>query len=183
MLGDKPLDAVQTKKRLASVALANVWFENEGSRFRRSQSVDPWNNFDNFRVNHKAKREIVLIEGEKIHKLKIEYLAENKFNVLQDIDKLGLEFETLLTNAEVISNPERPGELLIRTDTEQFRLPFLLDEETNEVFCLDSEGAPLKIAKKKDELLAEDGQLDGAKADFVKSPMPGTVIKCYCKVG
>lgn len=183
LLGDKPLDAVQTKKRLASVALANVWFENEGSRFRRPQNVDPWNNFDNYRVNYKAKREIVLTEGEKIHKLKIEYLSENKFNVLQDIDKLGLEFETLLSNAEVINNPERPGELLIRTVTEQFRLPYLLDEETNEVFCLDTEGAPLKIAKKKDELLAEDGQLDGVKDDFVKSPMPGTVIKCYCKVG
>jgi len=55
--------------------------------------------------------------------------------VLKDLGTLGVEFETVLANAEVISNPEREGELLIRTDTEQFRLPYLLDE--NEVFCLD----------------------------------------------
>lgn len=135
MLGDKALTGEQQLKRLASVALANVWFENEGNRFRRPQSIDPWNNFDNFRVNHRAKREIVLIESEKEHKLRIEYLAENRFNVLKDVGTLGVEFETVLANAEVISNPEREGELLIRTDTEQFRLPYLLDE--NEVFCLD----------------------------------------------
>lgn len=86
-----------------------------------------------------------------------------------------------MKNAEVIENPERPGELLIRTDTEQFRLPYLLDG--NEVFCLDSEGAPLKIAKKKDTLLSQEGGIDMGKSEFVKSPMPGTVIKVYCKEG
>ncbi len=59
-----------------------------------------------------------MVEGEKVHKVKIEYIAENKFNVLLDKDKLGLESEYILKNAELIENPERPGELLIRTDTE-----------------------------------------------------------------
>jgi hypothetical protein len=50
--------------------------------------------------------------------LKIEYLAENKFNVLQDKDKLGLESDVILANAEVVENPEKPSELLIRTEKE-----------------------------------------------------------------
>jgi acetyl/propionyl-CoA carboxylase alpha subunit len=42
LLGDKPLTQDQHNKRLASVALANIWFENEAARFRRSSPVDPW---------------------------------------------------------------------------------------------------------------------------------------------
>lgn len=42
LLGDKPLTVEAAKKRLASVAIANAWFENAGTRFRRPQSVDPW---------------------------------------------------------------------------------------------------------------------------------------------
>ena len=103
--------------------------------------------FDNFRINHKARREIQLQEGDnKVQTLKVEYLAENKFNVYVDKDKHGLEEpECILQNAEVVKNPERPSELLIRTEKEQHRLPYLLDPQTNEVYCLDSEGAPLKI--------------------------------------
>jgi hypothetical protein len=129
------------------VALANIWFENQGARFRRASSVDPWQTFDNFRINHRARREIQLLEGETTsYKLRVEYLSENKFNVFLDKDKTGLEEpELILSNAELISNPEKPGELLIRTDKEQFPVPYLLDQQTNEVFCLDSEGAPLKL--------------------------------------
>jgi hypothetical protein len=49
-----------------------------------------------------------------------------------------------LTNAEVILNKERQDEIIIRTDNEQFNVPFLKDSEGN-VFCLDQEGAPLKL--------------------------------------
>ena len=103
LLGDKPLSEHEAKKRLASIALANVWFENQGNRLRRPAAVDPWNTFDNFRINHTARRDITLQEGEdKSHKLKIEYLSETKFNVLMQTDKLGLENETILKHAEVI---------------------------------------------------------------------------------
>jgi hypothetical protein len=123
-------------KRLASIALANVWFENSANRFSRSSSVDPWQCYDNFRINNVAKREIILDEVNRVngedketsHKLKIEYLAENRFNVLIDKDKNGLKGSTvILHNAEVVENPEKPGELLIRTNEEQFPLPYLID--------------------------------------------------------
>ncbi len=114
----------------------------------------------------------------------MEYLSENKFNVFLDKDKIGLEEpELILSNAELISNPEKPGELLIRTDKEQFPVPYLLDPQTNEVFCLDSEGAPLKLQKKKDEDMGAGSGIVMDKQDFVKSPMPGTVVKIYCQIG
>jgi biotin carboxyl carrier protein len=72
--------------------------------------------------------------------------------------------------------------MIIRTENEQFKVPFLRDNENN-VYCLDSEGAPLKISKKKEELQTQEEGSDVGKADFVKSPMPGTVVKIYCKVG
>ena len=118
--------------------------------------MDPWKTYDNFRINHTARREIALVDAhDKVHKLKIEYLAENRFNVLLDKDKHGIEEPgIILKNAEIIDNPEKPGELLIRTDTEQFPVPYLLDPVTNEVSCLDKEGAPLKIHVKKEELFS-----------------------------
>ena len=58
----------------------------------------------------------------------MEYLSENRFNVLISKDKNSLEEpELILRNAELVSNPEKPGELLVRTDNEQFPLPYLLD--------------------------------------------------------
>lgn len=93
------------------------------------------------------------------------------------------EPELILSHAEIKSNPEKPGELLIRTDSEQFPVPYMLDSQTNEVYCLDPEGAPLKVHKKKDEDMAAGPGLVMDKQDFVKSPMPGTVVKVYCQVG
>lgn len=56
------------------------------------------------------------VGDEKVsHKLRVEYLAENRFNVLVDLDKAGIETQAVLQNAEIIENPERPGELFIRT--------------------------------------------------------------------
>jgi hypothetical protein len=35
----------------------------------------------------------------------------------------------------------------------------MLDKQTNEVFCLDSEGAPLKLHKKKDDDVSQGNGL------------------------
>lgn len=42
LLGDKPLSPEAARKRLASVALANIWFENARHRLTRPATVDPW---------------------------------------------------------------------------------------------------------------------------------------------
>ncbi len=41
----------------------------------------------------------------------------------------------------------------------------------------------MKIVKKKDELESQEGSFDMGKQEFVKSPMPGTVVKVYVKPG
>lgn len=177
LLGEKPLSEADKRKQLASVTLVNVWFENERNRFRRPSSVDPWKVYDGFRVNHVYRRPYKLQEGEEtVHDIKLEYLSESKFNVYDNDDKI------MLQNAEVLINEERESEVLIRTDSEQFRVPYLRDDK-GEVYCLDSEGAPLKIHKKKEILESQLVEGELVKADFVKSPMPGTVVKIYCKVG
>jgi biotin carboxyl carrier protein len=55
-------------------------------------------------------------------------------------------------------------------------------KEDNVVTQLDYEGSPLPFKVKKTLLIKEtDGA--GALSDNVKSPMPGTVVKVFCKVG
>lgn len=74
---------------MASIALVNVWFENETNRFQRLSHIDPWKSYDNFRVNHTAIRDVKLEEGEeKEYLVRVEYLAENKFNVFNEKDEI-----------------------------------------------------------------------------------------------
>jgi hypothetical protein len=66
-----------------------------------------------------AKRDFHIVEGEdKFHKLKVEYLSENKFNVYLDATKIGEEPTLIIKNAEVIENTERANEIIVRTETE-----------------------------------------------------------------
>lgn len=150
LLGNPELSKEEHQKLLASVALTNLWFDTEAPRFRRKSAVDPWATLDNFRINHKALKEFKLVEtqgdSEKVHKLKIEFLSEKKFNVHVDADDLGVKTNVILENAEIIENQEKENELIIRTSTEQFKIPYLKDDD-NKVYCLDQEGAPLKIVR------------------------------------
>ena len=79
--------------------MVNLWFENEKERLKRKSPVDPWRTYDNFRINHHAKREVKLIDkDDKVESLKVEYLGENKFNVLKDKDTYD-QFDVILQNA------------------------------------------------------------------------------------
>lgn len=76
----------------------NVWFENEKLRLKRKTPVDPWQIYDNFRINHHARRQIKLQDqNEKESLLRIEYVSENKFNVYEDKDEPNLK--PILQNA------------------------------------------------------------------------------------
>lgn len=87
------------------------------NRFRRKATVDPWQSYDNFRVNHRALRDFALHDAEdKKHSLKIEYLAENKFNVF--IEDEHNKLHLVLKDAELIKNKEKDNEVIIRTDSE-----------------------------------------------------------------
>lgn len=55
-------------------------------------------------------------------------------------------------------------------------------KEHNVVTQLDYEGSPLPISVKK-TVLEKDTDNAAAVSDHVKSPMPGTVVKVFCKPG
>lgn len=83
--------------------MVNVWFENEKLRLKRKTAVDPWELYDNFRINHHARRAVKLQDqNEKVSSVRIEYLSENKFNVYEDKDDANLQ--PILKNAQINLN-------------------------------------------------------------------------------
>jgi len=97
------------------------------------------------------------------------------------VDVTADEKTPLLLNAEILVNPENNDELIIRTDDEQMKLPFLVNPDGVFNF-FDLEGQPLVYTVPTDEVAASgDGIM--SKMDFAKSPMPGTIVKTYCEVG
>ena len=93
-MGPITLSDQDKQKQIASVALVNVWFENETNRFQRVSHIDPWKTYDNFRINHTNKRDVKVSEtikdqDDQEHRIKVEYLSENKFNVYTDKDEIG----------------------------------------------------------------------------------------------
>ena len=97
------------------------------------------------------------------------------------VDVTADEKTPLLLNAEILVNPENNDELIIRTDDEQMKLPFLVNPDGVFNF-FDLEGQPLVYSVPTDEV-AESGDAIMSKTDFAKSPMPGTIVKTYCEVG
>ncbi len=59
-------------------------------------------------------------------------------------------------------------------------MPYLKDND-NTVYCLDSEGAPLKLSVRQESLHSGEGAV--IQTDFAKTPMSGTVVKVFCSVG
>jgi len=62
-LGQRPVSKEEEMRQKAVVALVNVWFENNKLRLKRKSKVDPWEQYDNFRINSAALREIKLTSG------------------------------------------------------------------------------------------------------------------------
>jgi hypothetical protein len=42
LIGDRKITAEEELKQKASIALVNLWFENNSMRVKRQQKVDPW---------------------------------------------------------------------------------------------------------------------------------------------
>lgn len=52
-------------------------------------------------------------------------------------------------------NPDVPDEVIVRTDSEQFKVDFYIDQD-HKVTQLDYEGYPLEIRVKDNKLITED---------------------------
>jgi len=136
-----------------------------------------------FRLNHKSLRPIELIDDEgKVQTIMIEYLKENCFNAFYK-DENGF-LVSILIGAQVEMNPDRPDDIIIRTESETFKVDYYMDDQGS-VTQLDYEGAPSHISVKPKKLVtAEDSEaVPGALSSLVVSPMPGRVVKVFVQPG
>jgi len=115
--------------------------------------------------------------------MRVQYVHENVFNSFI-IDKDGFLTSCNL-NVEVEMNPERKDDLLIRTDQENFKVDFYLDNHGN-ITQLDYDGNPINIYIKPNKLITEEDVAAASAepgASFVVSPMPGRIVKCFVQSG
>ena len=83
----------------------------------------------------------------------IEYVKENLFNAYHK-DENGF-LVSILLNAQVEMNEDRPDDLIVRTESETFKVDYYLDAN-GDVTQLDYEGAPAHISAKQKKLVTED---------------------------
>ena len=183
LLGVRP-SKTESDQIKAQVAIANIWLQHERSNTQKNLSLDPWAINDNFRINTSALRKVNLKngneDGAEVSSVYCQYHSANTFSVF-NYDPVTDKKEVILSHAQVMVNPENQDELIIRTADTQSKLPYLVNP-TGEVNFFDLEGQPISYNVMSDAALASGAEAL-SKADFVKSPMPGTVVKCYVKQG
>ena len=135
-------------------------------------------------MNHKSLRPVDLIddEGNETHIL-VEYIKENTYNAYYS-DENGF-LVSILLNAQVQMNPDREDDLIVRTDSEIYKVDFYIDKD-QQITQLDYEGAPLNMTVSPNKLVsAEDVENTGesSASNKVVSPMPGRVVKCFVQPG
>ena len=130
--------------RAGTIAIVKVFLETLKMRSKRRSYLDPWKQRDMFRMNHKSLRPVELIdeETEKTEVIFVEYVRENTFNAYYK-DENGF-LVSILLDAQVEMNNDRPDDLIVRTASETFKVDFYMDKSDN-VTQLDYEGAPLSI--------------------------------------
>ena len=129
--------------RMGTVAIVKVFLESLKFRSKRRHHLDPWAARDMFRLNNRSMRELQLKSHEndgKQYTFSVEYLDEHKFNCYLKDERGWLT--PVMLDAEVEMNPDKPDEVFVRTDSEQFKVDFYIDKEDN-VTQLDYEKSPL----------------------------------------
>mgnify|MGYP001946027810 CR=1 FL=1 len=129
--------------RKGTIAVVKVFLETLKMRTKRRHYLDPWQQRDMFRINHKAMRPIVLVDDEGGEDtIYVEYVKENTFNAFEQ-DENGF-LVSILHDAQVEMNADMPDDLIVRTESEIFKVDFYMDSN-DLVTQLDYEGAPLNI--------------------------------------
>lgn len=79
-----------------------------------------------YRMNHKSLRPMELVDDDGNEQtVFVEYLQENRFNAYER-DENGF-LTSILLNAQVEMNPDRPDDLIVRTESETFKVDFYID--------------------------------------------------------
>jgi acetyl/propionyl-CoA carboxylase alpha subunit len=138
--------------RRGTIAIVTVFLDTLRMRSERASYLDPWLQRDMFRLNHRSLRPVELVDDEdgSTEILLVEYLKENCFNAYYK-DENGF-LVSILLEAEVEMNPDRPDDIIVRTKSETFKVDFYMDQE-DKVTQLDYEGAPLNIYVKPKKLV------------------------------
>ena len=113
--------------RSGTIAIVKVFLATLRRRLARRHHLDPWAQCDMFRMNHKSFRPVELLDEEtgETDVILVEYIKENRFNAYYK-DSNGF-LNSILLDAEVEMNPDRPDDLIVRTNSEQFKVDFYLD--------------------------------------------------------
>lgn len=139
-----------------------------------------------FRLTHKSLRPVELVVDDEgtTEVILIEYVKENLFNAYYK-DENGF-LVSILLGAEVEMNPDRADDIIVRTNSETFKVDYYMDQD-DKVTQLDYEGAPLNIYVKPKKLVtqeeAERDMVGAAPKVAITSPMPGRVVKVFVKPG
>ena len=172
--------------RRGTIAIVKVFLATLRQRMQRRHHLDPWQQRDMFRMNHKSLRPVELIDEEtgKTEVILVEYIKENRYNAYYK-DENGF-LNSILLDAEVEMNSDRPDDLIVRTKSETFKVDFYLDQNNN-VTELDYEGAPLDVYVKPKKLVTEEDADSNSSGSAVAaacvSPMPGRVVKVFAQPG
>ena len=130
--------------RKGSMAIVHTYLSTQNNRSKRRAQLDPWLQKDMFRMNHRSLRPLEIIDEEEgtREEFLIEYIKEDTFNAFVK-DENGF-LVTVLINGQVSMNPDVPDEVIVRTDSEQYKVDFYIDEN-HKVTQLDYEGYPLTV--------------------------------------
>lgn len=186
-------------ERQAEVAIATIWLEHQLELQAKEDAANPWHALDNFRLNAASLRRVNVVDQSDAEsgtaEILIEYHSDNKFSAYRRENPADAAPTPIVEGVEIQMNPEDDSELIFKTPERQFKMDYLVKPGRepsfdgtfkSKVILLDREGQQLSIQVQPEPSIGQsEGSQDSllAKADFVKSPMPGTVAKVFVQGG
>jgi len=156
-----------TSEMLAAAAFAEIAAEERAARERAAGSGDPhspWHRVDGWRLNEDSHHDLVFIEGNTNHTVRLLFLEG------------GLRI-TVNGRSHALSGERLPdGRLLVRLDGHAFRARAVREGRDWHVFC-DGDYRRLSL---RQELAGAD---EDAGSGSLAAPMPGKIIKVMIEPG
>lgn len=182
------LEAIMVKVFTNRTAYQNLMnsFRSESTNSNKKIS-SPWNILNSFRVNYKRTREFIVQRNKQTedsekcdlpnsaenYKLKLEYLAENKFNLFLNNELIYENFECCLIEDNKLKI-NIPKKAIITT---YFHLSNMFD-----VVLLKNTGEQRVISFVPDEYGIDEDAFFG-DVSIIKAPMSSTISKIFVKPG
>jgi len=181
---DDLMPAIQPANNIEITAASLSLILNE-----RAKSFDnvllnrnPWFIKDNFRLNFKEERLIKIHSSSPVdpdkkqeYTVRVRYHDHENFDITVTSGKQEHHLKNI--NARLFEN----NEIVLTVDSKQHRFHFYKDAKANDFKLFREDGQYINIGEDTDLGLADASK--GEASLFVKSPMPGTIVKLFCKIG